>query len=222
MKTFQQKLLCLIGLILISGLVYSQYGPVRFNYDSELEKRLFPKIDTATTKEIVLFCERPSFDNPEQSLRIVVIGNQTFIEARILERNLWNELNRIKPSDSLSVETCFFSAPISNSFRAKMLEIFSKVIVLHKSTIKPKRVIKKTVEYKKGKWVTVEEKEGPDFFDGTLYLFRTNDNGNMSNTTIACPLGSDDFRYQVSMANLQIINDIKNNLFVETKYDVYK
>lgn len=222
MKSVKTKILCLLVLFLIKGLVYGQYGTVRFNYNLELEKRLFPKIDTATTKEIVLFCERPSFDNSEQSLRIVAIDNQSFIEVRILEKNLWIELNRIKPSDSLSVKTDFFSAPISNSFRAKMLETFSKVIVLDKSTVKPKRVIKKTVEYKKGKWVTVEEKEGPDFFDGTFYLFRINDGGIKSNTTIACPSSSDDFRYQVSMTNLQIINDLKYGTFNDLKYEIYK
>lgn len=206
----------------MSGLVYSQYGTMRFNYNSELEKRLFPKIDTATTKEIVLFCERPSFDNPEQSLRIVVIGNQSFIEARMLERNLWIELNRIKPSDSLSVETCFFSAPISNSFRTKILETFSRVIVFHNSTIKPKKIIKRTFGYQNGKLIGEDEVEGPDIFDGTSYLFRLNDNVISPTIIIGCSLGSNDFRYQVSMANLQIINDLKNNLFVESKYDVYK
>lgn len=221
-KIFQQKYLYLLALLLMTSHVYSQYGRVRFSFKSELEKRLFPQIDTTSTKEIVLFYEMPSFDNPEQSLRIVEIGNQSFIEARILERNLWIELNRIKPNDSLSVETCYFAASISNSFKNKMLATYSKVIVFHKNTIRPKKIIRKSFRYHNGKVIGEDEVEGPDIFDGTSYEFRINDSGIMSNTKIRCPLGSNDFRYIVSMTNLQIINDLKNNSFNESKYDIYK
>jgi len=221
MKIFQQKFFCLLALLLIIGQVYGQYGRVRFNYRSEIEKHLFPKIDTTTTKEIVLFCATPLFDSAEQSIRIVEIGNQSIIEVRVLEKNLWGELHKIKASDSLSIKTYLFSAPVSESFRNKMLVAFSKVIVLHNSTIKPKKIIRKSFGHQNGKLIGEDEVEGPDIFDGTSYLFRINEIGSISNTTISCPLGSDDFRYLVSMANMQMINDLKNDLFNESKYDIF-
>ena len=221
MMLFHQKFFCLLAMFLIFGQAYGQYGRVRFNYSTELEQRLFPKIDTTTTKEVALFCATPSFDSAEQSIRIVEIGNQSFIEARVLENNLWGELQKIKANDSLSIKTYLFSAPVSISFRNKMLVAFSKVIVLHKSTLKPKKIIRKSFGYQNGKLIGEDEVEGPDIFDGTSYLFRINEIGSISNTKISCPLGSDDFRNLVSMANMQIIDDLKNKSFVESKYDIF-
>lgn len=221
MKILRQKYVYLVALLLMASYVYSQNGLVRYSFKSELEKRLFPQIDTVLTKEVVLFCEMPAFDNPEQSLRIVEIGNQSFIEVRILKKNLWIELNMIKPNDSLSVETSYYRAPISNSFKNKMLATYSKVIVLHEDTIKPKKIIRKSFGYYKGKLIGEDVVEGSDVFDGTSYEFRINDSGAKSSTIIRCPLGTDDFRYQVSMANFQIINDLKSNNFNESKYDIF-
>ena len=53
MKIFQRIFLCISTMLLISGFVYSQ-----FDYRLELEKRLYPKVDTATTKEVALFISK--------------------------------------------------------------------------------------------------------------------------------------------------------------------
>lgn len=211
MKIYPRKSLYLLVLLLISGSIYSQNGTFWFNYGSELEKRLCPVIDTTTTKEIVLFISTPASVKPEHSIRIVEIGNQSFIEARILERNLWDELSILtKENDSLSIKTSLFITPVSNSFRNKMVMTFSKVIVLDENTIKPKD------------FQEVDGTRHIQIFDGTTYEFIIKDNGVLSHAKIRYELDSTDFRYQVSNTNLQIINDLKNNSFNESKYDIYK
>jgi len=221
MKRNKPRFLISLSLLLIAGTAFSQYGTKRFNYHFELEKRLYPRIDTIITKEIVLFCAEPSFKTPEQSIRIIETGNQFFIEARILEKNLLDELHRINPNESLSIDTHFISSPVSETFKNRMLDAFSKLIVYQRSTIKPKKITKTTIEYRNGKKITIEEKEGPDFFDGTSYFFRTNENGVSTETKISCPLDANDFRNLVSTTNLQIIKDLMNNSFNESKYAVF-
>jgi len=211
MKIFQQKFYCLLAMLLISALIYSQNGTFWFDYRSELVKRIYPVIDTTTTKEIVLFIATPPSVKPEHSIRIVDIGNKSFIEVRILERNLWDELSKLtKQNDSLSIKTYLFITPISGSFRNKMLMAFSNVIVLDENRIKPKN------------YQTVDGTiHGLQIFDGTTYEFVINKNGILSQSKIQYDLDSTDFRSRIAMTNLQIINDLKNNSFNEFKYDVF-
>lgn len=209
MKSCLFKFLYLLTLLLIPGSIFSQNGIFWFNYESELEKRLNPVIDTITTKEVVFFKAKPSFIEPEHSIRIIEFGNQTFIEARILERNLWTKLSELtKQNDSLLIKTYLFVKPVSISFRNKMIIAFSKVIVLDTNTIKRK-------EYESSDGTI----HGVQIFDGTTYEFITNSNGVLSKAIIRYELNSSDFRWQVINTNLEIINDLKNDLFNESKYD---
>lgn len=205
MKIFQRNLLCILTLLSISGFVYSQ-----FDYRLELEKRLYPKVDTATTKEIALFISKPSFVEPEYSIRIIDVGNKSFIEARILERNLWEEQFKQNKTDSLSVETYCYSAPVSNTFRNKVLMVFSKIIVLNQNKIKANELPNASGIYK-----------GPQIFDGICYEFIVNSNGEILSTTLAYELKYNDFEYQVAMTNLRIVDALKRHFFNESVYKVY-
>jgi len=206
MKVFQRIFLCISTLLLISGVVYSQ-----FDYRLELEKRLYPKVDTATTKEVALFISKPSFVEPEYSIRIIDIGNQSFIEARILDKNLWHEqFKQNKQTDSLSVESYCYSAPVSTTFRNKVVVAFSKIIVLNQNKIKANELPNASGIYK-----------GRQIFDGTCYEFKINDNGKILSTTLADELKYNDFEYQVAMTNLRIIDALKRHFFNDSVYKVY-
>jgi hypothetical protein len=58
-------------------------------------------------------------------------------------------------------------------------------------------------------------------YDGPTYEFVINDKVH-SQSTIEFSLDSTDFRDKVIKTNLQIVNDLKNNTFDESKYDIYK
>ena len=206
MRKFQRKFLCISTLLLLSGFVYCQS-----DFRLELEKRLYPKVDTATTKEVALFISKPSFVEPEYSIRIIDTGNQSFIEARILEKNLWHEqFNRNKQADSMSVRTHFYSAPVSNLFRNKIIKAFSKIIIANENKVKANELPNTSGIYK-----------GPRIFDGTCYDFKINDNGKLIATTIDDELKYNDFEYRVVMTNLRIVDVLKRHFFNDSVYQVY-
>ena len=67
----------------MSGFCFSQ--SIDKWYKVELEKRLNPKIDTLQEKEVLLFIAKPSFVEPEYSVRVIDKANQSFLEVRLIE-----------------------------------------------------------------------------------------------------------------------------------------
>ena len=108
MKKHQSKYLCILLFLLMSGFSYSQRIDNWFKV--ELDKCLNPKIDTLHEKEVLLFIAKPSFVNPEYSIRVLDKANQTFLEVRSIEKNLWNEIFRLRSqgSSEVSLQTHFF------------------------------------------------------------------------------------------------------------------
>lgn len=206
-RIFPSKLLCSLMLLILTGFGFSQSITKRIDthklYKTELEKHLFPPVDTLNTVQVLLFMVIPEVD-PNSSLRIIDIGEKSFLEVRYLEKNVWVELltslveHRYKP---MSLKIHFLSVPISKYFKNKMLTAFIKVIMLNESEIKPSR---------------------SQIFDGTNYSFRTYENGEIKYASMNSELNSYDFRNKVSLTNIQIINDIKNNSFNESNYEIYK
>ena len=201
MTFHQYKFLCILFLLLISGFSYSQRIDDWFKV--ELDKRLNPKIDTLQEKEVLLFIAKPSFVDPEYSIRVIDRGNQTFLEVRLIEKNLWTELFRLRRqgSSEVSLQTHFFSIEISTTFKNKMVGVFSKAILINENSKK--------------------KPSGPRTFDGTCFEFRINDNGKNASTTIDYELKYDDFEYQVAMTNLRIVDALKRHFFDESVYQVY-
>ncbi len=198
-EIFQRKYLCFLTLFLFAGWGYGQSGKVKIDleklYKSRLEEHLFPQIDTLIEKEVVLFFAKPSF-NPEYSIRIVERGNQSFIEGRSLEKNLWSELlEHIKKQDekSFSLNVSFYSKLISNNFKDRMLTSIANLI--HNKKINDELPV-----------------------DGISYDFRIFDKRErVRSVEVNSPKSGtiDD-----NMVNLctQMINDLKSQSFDETKY----
>jgi hypothetical protein len=91
-----------------------------------------------------------------------------------------------------------------------MLSIFYKVIFY--GHVKPSRIVH--ADGSISLWT----------YDGPTYEFVINDSVH-SQSTIGFsldPTDSTDLRNKVIKTNLQIVNDLKNNTFDESKYDIYK
>lgn len=183
---------------------HKRVDTVQIAYYAELEKHLYPPVDSLTTTELSLFVVFPEV-NPNSSLRLIVKKNgESYLEVRSLEKNVWVEVltsfvNHCYKPMMLKVNS--FSAPINNQFENRMLCVYNKVITLHNNRIKSKENM---------------------IFDGTSYVFTTDNNGKKISTTINSDLESTDYRFLVSNTNLQIINDLKNGTFSESKYEIYK
>lgn len=197
----QNKFFSIFILLVLNGFCYSQ--SIDDWYGVELEKRLYPKIDTQQVKEVLLFIAKPSFVDPEYSIRVLDKVNQTVLEVRLIEKNLWNELFRLRRQgiQDVSLKTDFFSIAISPSFRNRMLSTFQRAIEINENRKKP---------------------SGPRFFDGTCYEFRVNECGRISLIEINYELEKSDIENCIAMTNYQIVNDVKSNLFEESKYEIYK
>ena len=200
-RIFQRKYLFLLKVLLITGYAHCQSINNGKYYHSQLERLLNPQIDTLKEKEVALFVSRPSSSEPEYSIRIIDKGNQSFIEARILGKNLWqSQFKQNRQTDTLPVNAYFYSASVSSSFRNKMIQVFSKIIVLNQNREKP---------------------NAPRIFDGTCYEFRINNNGEIVSTLIDSELKYTDLEYQVAMTNFRIVEALKKQSFHESVYQVY-
>lgn len=203
-KILQLNTLCFLTFLLIAGSGYGQSEKVKIDieklYKSRLEEHLSPKIDTLIAKEIVLFFAKPSF-SPEYSMRIIERGNQTFIEARFLEKNLWYELfEHYKRQDEKSffINVSLCSKLISHNFKERMLATFKSVI--HNKKINDENTVS---------------------VDGISYSFLIFDKSEkVRSVEVNTP---DSGAIEDNMVNLftQMINDLKSESFDETKYIDY-
>lgn len=198
------KIIYLTVLSLITSMGYCQ----QLSYESELQKRLNPLIDTLITKEILSFTAIAT-KVPEHSIRIVEKNGQLFIEVRILEKNLAKEYYSIgEKIDSL--KTIEFTQPISNAFMNKVVKAFYKVIDLHSKT-------NKSASYQDANG-NVHLK----LYDGPIYEFTVKNNDIWSSAKIEYDLEPTDFRFTVATTNMQLIIDLGNDTFSESKYEIYK
>ncbi len=201
LRLYQLRFVFCFCLIHISALSYGQ-GLSEW-YNTGIEKRLYPKVDSKKGNEVLLFVAKPSFVKPEYSLRIVEKANQSFLELRILEKNLWNELFRLRTmgASEITLSTQFYSIVISEFFKNKMLDAFSKAISANENRVKP---------------------SGPRTFDGICYEFHTFECEKQSIIKIDYNLERDDIENVIAFTNYQIANDIRNSSFEESKYAIYK
>jgi len=213
MKNFRNKLFFLFTLFILPDAVYSQ---LNLNYKSELKKYLSPPIDTMSTKEVAFYMVLESYPIPEHSIRIIQSGNNFSIEARIFEKNFSKALSDYKlpilqgkEVTPFSIETFTYIIPISDSLKNRMLSTFSKVITYDDDSIAPKVTINANGSL-----------SGVMLYDGPTYTFTINDKVH-SQMDILYPLDSTDFRYQVVNTIFQLINDMKNKSFDESKYTFY-
>ncbi len=197
-----RKTMCFLIVFLFSCLVYGQPEKERIDileiYQARLAEHLFPNIDTLVANEIALFYAKPSFE-PQYSIRIVEQGDQSYIEGRFLEKNLWYELlERFINQDKkpFSVNVSLNSMPISNEFKERVLEAFNNLIHYNKAIDNCDNVQ----------------------FDGISYVFTIFDNNEKVSTleTRSPKLGT----IENDLANLftQMANDLESQSFNEAKY----
>lgn len=198
-----------LGIVLLFFLISPANGQLSSRYKEEIKKRLNPEVDTTTTKIVALFVMRPSFKSPESSIRIININNKSFIETRFLSSNLWEAMISQSPDKLMSISTNYFSEPISNSFKNKILVNFSKVIENNKSDDESEKLKKIP-----GQSVRIR------LYDGTIYEFEVNNDMSVKHTIIKREPIIGDLYYKVTTTNDQIINDLKNGTFNELKYDI--
>jgi hypothetical protein len=109
----------------------------------------------------------------------------------------------------MSISTNYFSEPISNSFKNKILVNFSKVIENNKSDDESEKLKKIP-----GQSVRIR------LYDGTIYEFEVNNDMSVKHTIIKREPIIGDLYYKVTTTNDQIINDLKDGTFNELKYDI--
>jgi hypothetical protein len=209
----------------------------------QMIKYLNPFFQTNDTTQIVGFIIYPDGSH-NSSLRILETKGKCYLEVRSLDKNIRLEvLKRIYEEkavksealkgmtviemhvrekfdvSNLTIKTNLYSIPVSSSFKNNMLKAFIKVNDL---CWNQQRL------YINGKLRTDEQ---IDVFDGSTYEFRTYVDGKMANSFIQAdeydpynttPIDSADYVYQVKLANVRIINDLKNGTFKESNYDIYK
>lgn len=211
MKNHHPKFLYPLVILFISSVSYSQL----FDYKKELIKRMFPATDTTSSKILATYLAVTDLE-AEHSIRIIQVGNQSYIEAHIVEKNLQKELSlygsdflRMKENVPFNIKTTENIALISNSFRDKMLKVFARVIEMTKIARDPTNTLNADGT------ITLMA------YDGPTYEFTTHDNRKLSCAEIIYPLDSTDFRYLVTKTNQQLVNDLMNNLFDESKYTIF-
>ena len=200
-----------LEIVLLFFLISPASGQLSSRYKEEIKKRLDPAVDTTTTKVVALYVMRPSFKSPESSIRIIDINNKSFIETRFFSSNLWEAMISYNPEKLMSLSTNYFTSPISNSFTNRMLENFTKVIENNKSDDESEKLKKIP-----GQSVRIR------LYDGTIYEFEVNNDMSVKHTIIKREPIIGDLYYKVTTTNDQILNDLKNGTFNESKYEIYK
>ncbi len=200
---YQCKLIGLLMFFLSMTKIYAQTGntfDLSECYKTEIEYRLHPGEKDQSAVEIIFFMARPSFKIPEYSLSVVEINSKFYIRARILEKNLWEELSQAKEKkQQLSpVQTPVYSRSISSSFKDSLLNTFRKSILSYKKKKKPEGVI--------------------CWFDGTVFEFNVFLGNTLDHIKIDDDLKDNDYEKKSIILLDQIINDLKDGSFDESKY----
>jgi hypothetical protein len=215
MTTRQYKIFFISIFFLLPELML---GQILHNYELELKKYLDPHIDTLSTREVGFFMIRNTSDlTPEYSIRLVKVSNHYKLEARILDRNLSraiscydNAVLKGNKENVLSVGTFTYIIPITDSLKSRIVNIFNKVIICNKDSYR-------SLETSDADGNTIVM-----FYDGPICQYRVSENGTFSSNVIRYPWTSSDIWEQVRRTNLRIIEDLRNNSFDESEYNIYK
>ncbi|NDP20516.1 MAG: hypothetical protein GZ091_05500 [Paludibacter sp.] len=168
----------------------------------EHKKHLYPTVDSLTTKELAVFVLSPHV-KPNASLRLIERNAKAYIEARILYKNVSAEVItafRNHNYKQLKLQTDSFSVEISDSFKTKMLYAFRKTVHQKFVDLFPKKI---------------------EIYDGTNFNFWIYEDSKTTSINIREDRDSRYYGWQFAKINLQLIDDLKNGMFNESKYDVY-
>ncbi len=167
---------------------------------AELERHLYPQVNAKTTKELAVFLVLPHVGN-NSSLRLIERNGKGYIEIRYLHRNVGTEVLTAFISNKyseLSIPSDSFIVEVSECFKIKVLSAFRET-VNQKITIDSDHNIIET-------------------YDGTNYNFWLNENDKTKSISIRDDGDTRYYGWKFAKINLQIIDDIKNGVFDESKY----
>lgn len=165
----------------------------------EHKKHLYPTVDSLTTKELAVFVLSPHV-KPNASLRLIEKNGNAYIEARILYKNVSAEVItafRNHNYKQLKLQTDIFTVKISDGFKTRMLNTFKKTANQKFVDLFPKNL---------------------EIYDGTNYNFWINEDAKTMAINIREDGDARYFGWEFAKINLQIIEDIKNGVFDESKY----
>lgn len=167
---------------------------------SELQKHLYPPVDSLTTKELAVFVLFP-LGKPNSSLRLIEKNGKIYIEVRFLYKNVGEETlaafvnHSYKP---MTLEIYSFTVEVSRCFKNIMLDAFKKTVHEKFIDMFPKKI---------------------ELYHGTSFKFWINENGNTVSIVIKKDSDPLYFGQKLAKINLQIIEDLKNGVFDESKYE---
>ncbi len=169
----------------------------------EHKKHLYPIVDSLTTKELAVFVLSPLV-KPNASLRLIERNAKAYIEARILYKNVSSEVITAFKSHNykqLIIQTDSFTVEVSQCFKTKMLDAFRRTVNQKFVDLFPKKIV---------------------VYDGTNYNFWLNEDAKTTAINIQEDGDARYYGWKFAKLNLQIIDDIKNGVFDESKYEIYK
>ena len=201
-EVLHRKTICFLTAFLFTCLAYGQAEKETVDigeiYQERIVEHLFPDIDTLITNAIALFYAIPSFE-PEYSIRIVEQDDQTYMEGRFLEKNLWYELlERYMKEDGkkIFVNVSLNSMPISNKFKESILDAFNNVIHCNK---------------------TIDNCDMVQF-DGISYVFIILDKNERISIKETKSPKSGTIENDMTKLFTQMVNNLKSHSFEEIKY----
>jgi len=180
---------------------YGQSGKPRVDistvYNSKVKRLLLPSDSMVAQAPVVAaFLVHPEI-YPDYSFCLKDSARQFYLEMRLLDKNLWQELfTRFmqKQSLTLPIKTSIYSTRVSKKFKKKIIQAFDQVRPI---------------------------KEDPDvvaFYDGTTYEFIWAKNGEMKKIPFPHGIKAEGFEYELINLHELILSDLKKDSFKEPYY----
>jgi len=169
----------------------------------EHKKHLYPSVDSLTTKELAVFVLSPHV-KPNASLRLIERNARFYIEVRIMYKNVSAEVIqafRNNCYDQLELHTDSFTVEMSEDFKNRMLVAFRQTVNQKFVDLFPKRI---------------------EIYDGTNYIFWMNEGAKTTSKIIQEDGDDRYYGWRLAKLNLQIIDDLKNGVFEESKYEFFQ
>ncbi len=201
-KLFSTKRLGIVFLIFVTAIGgYGQSVKPRVDistvYNSKVKSLLLPSDSMVVQAPVVAaFLVHPEI-YPDYSFCLKDSASQFYLEMRLLDKNLWQELFARfmqKQSLTLPIRTSIYSTRVSKKFKKKIIQAFDRV--------RP-------------------AKEDPDVistYDGTTYEFIWAKNGDMKKIPISYEVKAESYEYRLINLLALILSDLKKDSFKEPYY----
>jgi len=201
-KLFSTKLWGIVFLVFVAAFVgYGQSGKPRVDinkvYNSEVKRLLLPSDSMVVQAPVVAaFLVHPEI-YPDYSFCLKDSTRQFYLEMRLLDKNLNQELmTRFMQKQSLilPLKTSIYSTRVSKKFKKKIIQAFDRV-----------RPVK-------------QDPNVVCFYDGTTYEFIWVKDGEMKKIPFPYGIKAESYEYKVINLLERILSDLKKDSFKEPYY----